>query len=273
LDGRAVRGPRGAASHERRIDHGEENEAVYSTPWDAPLASAFPIRCEGVEFLTACYRTDPDAIRRLLPQPLDAISDVVLVHVYTMASADFTGRAVSEASVTVGVRLEVDGEELVGGYTPYFVVESDAALATGREVYGQPKKVGEVSLAVRGDLIVGEARRNGIRVITTTLPYRQHRVEPDAIRQHFDFTENFNFKLIPNPDGTPAVRQLTARRLADLHVHGCWAGPSTVELRPNAQLPVWRLPVVEPLEGYSWSADFTLVPGRTVVDYLRPASA
>ena len=43
---------------------------------------------------------------------------------------------------------------------------------------------------------------------------------------------------------------------------------ATVELRPNAQAPVHRLPVVEPLEAWHWRASFTLVPGRVVHDYL-----
>ena len=44
-------------------------------------------------------------------------------------------------------------------------------------------------------------------------------------------------------------------------MHECWIGPCTVELRPNAQAPVWRLPVLEPLEGFFWRANFTLVAG------------
>jgi acetoacetate decarboxylase len=51
-------------------------------------------------------------------------------------------------------------------------------------------------------------------------------------------------------------------------VHECWVAPCTVELRPNAQAPVFRLPVVEPLEAFYWRADFTLVSGEIVHDYL-----
>ena len=64
---------------------------------------------------------------------------------------------------------------------------------------------------------------------------------------------------------------MTSRRLAEVTVHEAWAGPCTVELRPNAQLPVFRLPVLEPLEGFLWRADFTLVPGEIVHDYLEDA--
>jgi acetoacetate decarboxylase len=52
-------------------------------------------------------------------------------------------------------------------------------------------------------------------------------------------------------------------------VHEAWEGPCTVELRGNAQLPVARLPVLEPLLGIYWRADFTLVPGEIIHDYLE----
>jgi acetoacetate decarboxylase len=61
---------------------------------------------------------------------------------------------------------------------------------------------------------------------------------------------------------------LTARRLTDVVVHECWTGPCSVELRPNVQAPVWRLPVMEALDGFFWRADFTLVAGRILLDYL-----
>jgi acetoacetate decarboxylase len=51
-------------------------------------------------------------------------------------------------------------------------------------------------------------------------------------------------------------------------IHECWTGPCTVELRPNIQAPVFKLPVREMGNGYFWKADFTLVQGEIVHDYL-----
>jgi acetoacetate decarboxylase len=88
------------------------------------------------------------------------------------------------------------------------------------------------------------------------------------LTRHFDFAENINLKAVDHIDGSPAIRQLTARRLVDVVAHECWGGPCTVELRPNAQAPVYRLRVLEMLDGLHWRADFTLVAGRVVHDYL-----
>ncbi len=258
---------RGVPPHDRRLGDAGAADGPFSSPWDAPLVPPFPIGFRNTSILTACWRTDPAAIARLLPPPLEPVGDVVLAHVYRMPDTDFIGEA-HECNVMVGARLESGGETTEGGYSVAQYLDSDVGVAHGREVHGQPKKLAALRLETRGDLIVGEVERNGITILTATLPYKQQSADAAELRQHFDFAENLNYKLIPSIDGTPAIRQLTARRLADVRVHECWKGPCTVELRPNAQAPVWRLPVVEPLDGFFWRADFTLVAGRVLHDYL-----
>jgi acetoacetate decarboxylase len=262
---------RGAPPRDRRLDDAGTPDGPFSSPWDAPLVPPFPIGFRNVSILTACWRTDPAAIERLLPPPLERTGDVVLAHVYSMPDTDFLGAA-HECNVMFGARLVHGGETTEGGYSMGQYLDSDVGVAHGREVHGQPKKLAALRLETRGDLIVGEVERNGITVLTATLPYKQRAADPAALARHFDFTENLNYKLIPSIDGTPAIRQLTARRLADVTVHECWTGPCTVELRPNAQAPVWRLPVVEALDGFFWRADFTLVAGRILLDYLAEPS-
>lgn len=240
----------------------------FSTPWDAPLVPPFPFQFRNAEIVTAFYRTDPAAMAFLAPPPVEAMGDVVAIHVYRMNDTDWTG-PYHEANVMFGARLPGIGRS--GAYSPYLFLHSDVGVAHGREAHGQPKKSGSPSLEFRGDLIVAGVARNGIDILTITTPYKQRRADPAAMRKHFEFATNLNLKAIDHIDGTPAIRQITSRKLSDIVVHECWSGPCTVELRPNAQAPVFRLPVVEPLEAFYWRADFTLVSGEIVHDYLgRP---
>jgi acetoacetate decarboxylase len=263
---------RGATGHNQPLEDAGAAEGPFSPPWDAPLVPPFPLGFRNMSILTAAWRTDPAAIARLLPPPLEPTGDTVLAHIYLMPDTDFLGQA-HECNVMFGARFTGEGETVEGGYSIGLYLDSDVGLAHGREVHGQPKKLATLSLETRGDLIVGEVERNGITILTATLPYKQRAVDPDELRRHFDFSENINYKLIPHIDGRPAIRQLTARRLSDVKVHECWTAPCSVELRPNAQAPVWRLPVLEPLNGFFWRADFTLVPGRVLHDYLAESAA
>jgi acetoacetate decarboxylase len=237
----------------------------FSTPLDAPMIPRFPFQFRNVEILTLTYRTDPEAIRALLPEPLEPTGDAVMIHFYAMRDTDWLG-PYQEVNVMVGATLP--GSE-TGSYSPYLFLSSDVGVTHGREIHGQPKKLAEPRLEVRGDLIVGTLARNGIDVVTGTVPYKQERAEIADLSAIFPFATNINLKALDHIDGTPAIRQLTSRSLSDVTVHECWRGPCTVELRPNAQAPVHRLPVREMGWGFFWRAEFTLVPGRVLLDYLK----
>ncbi|MBD0289652.1 MAG: acetoacetate decarboxylase family protein [Thermoleophilia bacterium] len=209
------------------------------------------------EIFTVVYASDRDALAHMVPAPLAVTRDLVIVHLYRMHDADWFG-AYGESAVQIPVRHDASGTE--GAYSPLLFVESDGAVAAGREIYGQPKKAGAIELRAEGDLLVGRVRRNTIDVLTATMPYKQVAAEPEDLERHSAFRTNLNLKAIPSADGSgAAVRELTARTLSDVVVHEAWRGPGTVELRPNAQAPVYRLPVRHVVEAFHWRADFTLV--------------
>jgi acetoacetate decarboxylase len=236
----------------------------FSTPLDAPMVPPFPFTFRNAEILTLTYRTDPAAIAALLPEPLVSTGDRVMIHVYKMNDTDWLG-PYTEVNVMVGAKLP---GKATGAYSPYLFLSSDIGVAHGRELHGQPKKLGNPKLEFRGDLIVGSLERNGIDVLTGTMPYKQTPAQITDLSDIFPFATNLNLKAIDHIDGTPAIRQLTSRQLADVQVSECWRGPCTVELRPNAQAPLHRLPVLEMLDGFYWKATFTLVPGVILHDYL-----
>jgi len=240
----------------------------FSTPWDAPMVPPFPFAFRNVEILTLTWRTSEAAVARLLPPPLEPTSEVVIAHIYKMNDVDWLG-AYGESNISLGCRLP--GSDVAGSFSAYLFLSSDVGVAHGREVHGQPKKLGEPRLETRGDLVIGAVARNGIDILTGTMPTKQRPDSLDSLARLYDFALNLNLKAVDHIDGRPAIRQLTARRLADLKVHECWGGPCTVELRPNAQAPVHRLPVVDMLDGLHWRADFALQPGRVVYDYLAPS--
>jgi len=247
-----------------RLTEDDIRKPGFSTPWDAPTVPPFPFAFRNVEVLTLVWRSTEAAVARLLPPPLEPISDVVMAHVYKMNDTDWLG-PYGESNVSIGCRLP---GVVTGSYSPYLILASDVGVAHGRESHGQPKKLGEPRLELRGDLIVGTVTRNGIDVLTGTMAYKQRRDTLASLSRHFDFAENVNLKAIDQIDARPAIRQLTSRRLSEVTVHECWSGPCTVELRPNAQVPIHRLPVVDMLDGFVWRADFTLVAGRVIHDYL-----
>jgi acetoacetate decarboxylase len=232
------------------------------TPYGAPLVPRLPLRMRETEILTVFYRTDGDAAARFVPAPLTLLDPLVIVHLYRMHDADWFG-VYGESAVQLPVRH--DASDTTGAYSPFLFVESDAAVAAGREIYGQPKKGGEIELRPNGDLLVGRVRRNGIDVLTATTPYKQTPADSTDLERLAVFRTNINLKTVPSvTGGEPVVRELTARTLGDVVVHEVWRGPATVELRANAQAPLHLLPVREVVEGFHWRVDFTLEYGRVL---------
>ena len=88
---------------------------IWSTPLDAPLIPPFPFSYRSAEILTVSYKTDPNAIARILPAPLQQRSSWVLIHVYNMRDVDYLG---SYGECNVMVEAELEGK-VRGGFSPF----------------------------------------------------------------------------------------------------------------------------------------------------------
>ena len=78
---------------------------AHSVPLDVPLHGRPPARFRDGEVLTLQYRTDPDAIAALLPAPLVAAGDTVMVQVARWGDVPGLGRDTHEANVMVAAEL------------------------------------------------------------------------------------------------------------------------------------------------------------------------
>ena len=233
------------------------------TPPDAPLTPRLPIRLRRTEILTVVYETDRDAADALIPSPLELTAPICVANVYWMHDAEWFG-VYGESALQLPVRLP-DGSSAT--YSPYLVLGSDAAIAAGRELYGQSKKAGAVTLGADGDLLVGRVERNGIDILTATMCFKQSPAEPAALDELVPGAAvNVNLRVLPDGEGGYR-RELLAREFADVIVHEAWTGPATLELRANAQMPVHKLPVRSVVLGLHRVLDLSLPPARLVHRY------
>jgi acetoacetate decarboxylase len=236
---------------------------VTSTPFGAPLVPLLPIRMRRTEILTVVYRTHRDAADALIPEPLRLASDLCVLHVYRMHDAEWFG-SYCESAWQLPVILPDDTAAV---YSPFLVLESDGAVATGRETYGQPKKAGQVRLESRGDLLVGTVVRNGIDVATATMCWKQRAggsSELDKLVPGSALNANLRVR---QEEGGVISRELITRRFTDVVEHEAWTGGATLELRPNAQMPAYLLAVRDVVLGLHRVIDLTLAPGRIIHRY------
>ncbi|MFI5974302.1 acetoacetate decarboxylase family protein [Streptomyces sp. NPDC051452] len=188
--------------------------------------------------VVAVWETDPDAVAAVLPPPLKpAGSPLARVNI---SIVDLPGQPLGAGSFAVAA-----AHGTVEGWYPLVMpMTQERALTGGREVFGEPKKLGEVTVERDGSLLSASMRRHGVAfveirgTITAELPLPKPAPRTD-----------FYFKFLPAVDGhgfdadpvlVHCVRHEKVRRLRRV------AGE--VVLRESPHDPVADLPVLRPRE-------------------------
>lgn len=212
---------------------GDEQHEAYSTPQLQPLYPEGPYEYPELTALVLTYEIDRGLARDVVPEPLDLrASPTCVLGVYEYEHVNGLG---GYEEFMVGVAAEHDGEPVT--YTPYYVLDSDAAIAVGREVWGIPKKHGEVALETDGAVATGSVSRGGADLATLT-------VETTSATDSHPFggstLRNVHWKRIPSASkgDPPAVNRLVASVTREVDVAWAYRGQGDVDLSRSAADPV-----------------------------------
>ena len=208
------------------------------------------------------YRTDPDALERAVPEPLEIDEPLVRCEFMRMESSTGFGRYSGAAQ---HVRVRHDG--VSGSYTHNMFLDVHAPISGGRELWGFPQKLAAPRLCVAHDTLLGTLDYGPERVASGTMGYK-HRALADETALAMLNEPGFLLKIIPHVDGTPRICELVRYFRHDIVLKGAWTGPAQLDLRSHALAPLGDLPVVEVISGVHLIADFTLALGEVVHDYL-----
>ncbi|GLY46468.1 acetoacetate decarboxylase [Lentzea sp. NBRC 102530] len=235
------------------------------TPLTAPAFPAVQPRFFDREYLNIVYRTDPDALRAVVPQPLEI--DEPLVRFEVMKMNDVTGYGpYTEAGQAVQVVF--DGER--GEYLHAMYLDSFAATASGREVSAYPKVMASPTLYADNGALVGTLDYGTIRVATATMGYKQY--ELDTRQAEAEITvPTFMLKTIPDYDGSLRVQELVRTEITDVVVKAAYTGPARLQLFQHVLAPLADLPVLEVVSASHVITDLTLAPAKPVHNYLEEA--
>lgn len=185
--------------------------------------------------LAVSYETDPDAIAEILP-PFLSPSDRPLVRV-SFASVEIGGGRPPFGAGTFAVQATHDGN--VGNYPLVMPMTTEQAVIGGRETFGEPKKLADVTLKLDGDSVDAWFERMGVRFVELT-GTRGAELEAPSQQERTDFY----LKFLMDPSGKgfdtdPALvychRVEKTRKL--------WAVDGTITLNESPLDPVADLPV------------------------------
>jgi len=140
--------------------------------------------------VTVVWETDPDVVRAVLPPPLEPSEPLARIR---FATVDMGTGIPTFGAGWFGVRARHAGTE--GEYALFMPMTTEQATIGGRETFGEPKKIGAVSIAVDGDTVSARIERMGFTLATVsgTLGGPIDVAPKDKV--------DFYFKCSPSPDG------------------------------------------------------------------------
>jgi acetoacetate decarboxylase len=235
---------------------------AFAMPLTSPAFPPGPYRFVNREFLIVTYRTDLDALRAVVPEPLQVTDAIVKYEFIRMPDSTGFGDYTETGQV---IPVTFDG--VAGGYVHSMYLNDEAPIAGGRELWGFPKKLASPKVAVESDTVVGTLDYGSVRVATLTMGYKHRALDAAKVREGL-LAPNYLLKIIPHVDGSARICELVRYFLEDVTVKGAWTGPAALELAHHALAPVAQLPVLEVMSGTHILTDMTLGLGSVIHDYL-----
>ena len=237
-------------------------ERAFAMPLMSPSYPVGPYRFVNREYMIITYRTEEDALRRIVPAPLEVAEPIVKYEFIRMPdSTGFGDYTESGQVIPVGFK----GQR--GGYVHAMYLDDDPPIAGGRELWGFPKKLASPSLKVERDTLIGTLDFGPTRIAAGTMGYKHVEMPASSVLGGLE-EPGFLLKIIPHVDGSPRICELVRYHLRDIRLKGAWTGPAKLELHPHALAPVAALPVREVISAIHLIADLTLDLGEVVHDYL-----
>jgi acetoacetate decarboxylase len=141
--------------------------------------------------LVATFETDPAVVASVLPRPLEPSSRPLAKA--TFATVDIPGLPTFGAG---SFSVQCTHEGTVGYYCLVMPMSTEQSVIGGRETFGEPKKIGQVTVDLEGDSVHGTMNRMGVTFAefrgrtTGSLPVPAPETRTD-----------FYFKALPAPDG------------------------------------------------------------------------
>jgi acetoacetate decarboxylase len=221
-----------------------------------------PYYSKNREYFVINYETELELLKNVVPDPLEVTSNIVRFEFIRMPAyglGDFT-----ESGQVIPVSY--NGED--GGYIHTMVLDGPTSTASGREIWGFPKRNANPRLYIDNtDALVGVLDYGSLRVAQGVMGLKQKKVSLETV--HRAATQaTFVLKAMPHVDGTPRICELVKFYLKDVVVHEAWTGPVSLQLFEHALLPMATLPIKKVISAVHFVADVTVDYGEVVKDYL-----
>jgi len=233
-----------------------------TTPLSSPAYPAVGSRFTNREYLNIVYRTDAEALRAIVPEPLEIDEPLVRFEIMKMGDSTAYGPYVEAGQA---IQVSFNGER--GEYLHAMYLDNFAATAAGREVSAYPKVMGSPALTVDNGALLGTLDYGSVRVATASMGYKFFPLDFDEAKAQIT-VPTFMLKINSGLSGEPQFNRLLRTEITDVTVKEAYTGPARLQLFQHVLAPLADLPVLEIVSASHINTDLTLAPAVPVYDYL-----
>ena len=198
-------------------------------------------RCQflGTRNLTVLFETTPEAVKALLPPPLEPMPGALgSAWVGEIGNSNCVGPFLGAA-----LYIRARYQDIVGNYCITMPMSTPEAVTFGRELFGEPKKLAKVVFEHQDDYVWGSAERHEIRYLSL-----RGRLTGAAATGRQE-TSSFFFKFMPRAGGSgfdypPLLVHVTG----DVNIEVARRGRGELIFRDSPHDPVADIPVTQVIE-------------------------
>jgi acetoacetate decarboxylase len=230
---------------------------LLSMPVSASLYPEPPYYYEKAELASIIFSVNREAIEGIVPEPLK-LAKSPMIMAFVAWYPETTIGPYHEAATLIQASLKTaDGKKVEGFYCNSMFVDSDIALAAGREIWGYPKKFAEMSVENTGDKVIGLLRRNNIDVMKIT-------IEPQNTISQVPDINTITLKQIFKPDGSGLELQELIETPQKITAVNTNAGAATIEFQESETDPLHLLAPKAVVQGLYGIVNLVLPYGHVI---------
>ncbi|MHA1146492.1 MAG: acetoacetate decarboxylase family protein [Candidatus Helarchaeota archaeon] len=237
----------------------KSNLKIASIPMQAPLYGAPPYIYPSAELIQVVFNVNRNEIESIVPNPLK-IARSPMIMAYVAFFQDSTVGPYHEAAAFVDVKLKTEKIKIRGWFCTNMFVDSDRALTAGREIWGFPKKLAEMSIRDKDGCKIGLLKRNGkeLMKIQVKLEHEFDELPMEA------FNSVINLKQILSPDGNSLELSEFVLSSMEIKPKRMMGGSASIEFNWSEEDPLYLFEPKTKQTGLHVLADGILTAGRVI---------
>ena len=232
-------------------------------PFDSPAYPTVPPYYRDTLIQTVYFTAEKDKVAALLPKPLEPADSGLCCAMGIKVPFCSHWGPFNE----VGVCVKVNFEGTEGFFLPCLFLTSSDAIAPGREVWGCPKKIADITVQQHGSELTTTAVRAGVQFMQTN----SRCMEPAKPEEIPSLDPMYMLRIIPNVESnTAAIKQLVVNGgVENVKIHTLFKGPGVASFQPTVSGEFWRLEPREFVSSYYMLCDFTQGQAKIAYDYFK----